>query len=214
LQHLNVRVAATRNPEDLESAIRRGEGLLSSAPPETRNLLESDLNVLNALRDAGGVTRNPGNMYEVNLNASPRDFLNWDRSLGQQSPEVQESLARLDPSMYRRGSDDYDPSEPGQMIYQRLQSNIGEVETPNALMRMGIPGTRYFDAGSRGVGGGTSNYAVFDPDIIDITRRYAQGGLAQLENKYAEGGAVSAQPAIYDPDAINALANQIEADYV
>lgn len=43
---------------------------------------------------------------------------------------------------------------------------------------------------------------------------YAQGGLAQLEHKYAEGGAVSAQPAIYDPDAVNALANQIEADYV
>jgi len=43
---------------------------------------------------------------------------------------------------------------------------------------------------------------------------YAHGGLAQLHHKYAEGGAVSAQPAIYDPDAVNALANQIEADYV
>jgi len=43
---------------------------------------------------------------------------------------------------------------------------------------------------------------------------YAHGGLAQLEHKYAEGGAVSAQPAIYDPDAVNTLANQIEAGYV
>jgi hypothetical protein len=43
---------------------------------------------------------------------------------------------------------------------------------------------------------------------------YAHGGLAQLHHKYAEGGAVSAQPAIYDPDAVNALANQIEAGYV
>jgi soluble lytic murein transglycosylase-like protein len=42
----------------------------------------------------------------------------------------------------------------------------------------------------------------------------AEGGLADLDQKYAEGGAVSAQPAIYDPDAINALANQIEAGYV
>lgn len=47
-----------------------------------------------------------------------------------------------------------------------------------------------------------------------VVRRYAHGGLAQLHHKYAEGGAVSAQPAIYDPDAVNALANQIEADYV
>jgi hypothetical protein len=44
--------------------------------------------------------------------------------------------------------------------------------------------------------------------------RYAHGGLAQLHHKYSEGGAVSAQPAIYDPDAVNALANQIEAGYV
>jgi hypothetical protein len=43
---------------------------------------------------------------------------------------------------------------------------------------------------------------------------YAHGGLAQLHHKYAEGGAVSAQPAIYDPDAVNTLANQIEAGYV
>ena len=43
---------------------------------------------------------------------------------------------------------------------------------------------------------------------------YAHGGIAQLHRKYAEGGAVSAQPAIYDPDAVNALANQIEAGYV
>jgi hypothetical protein len=43
---------------------------------------------------------------------------------------------------------------------------------------------------------------------------YAEGGLADLDQKYAEGGAVSAQPVIYDPDAVNALANQIEAGYV
>ena len=36
------------------------------------------------------------------------------------------------------------------------------------------------------------------------------GGLATLEQKYAEGGAVT----IYNPDAVNALVNQIEAQYV
>lgn len=49
---------------------------------------------------------------------------------------------------------------------------------------------------------------------IGRTMGYAKGGLADLHQKYAEGGAVSAQPAIYDPDAVNALANQIEAEYV
>jgi hypothetical protein len=51
-------------------------------------------------------------------------------------------------------------------------------------------------------------------DRIGRTMGYAEGGLANLDQKYAEGGAVSAQPAIYDPDAVNALANQIEAGYV
>jgi hypothetical protein len=56
---------------------------------------------------------------------------------------------------------------------------------------------------------------VFDPvNVRPIRTEYAHGGLAQLHHKYAEGGAVSAQPAIYDPDAVNALANQIEAGYV
>jgi soluble lytic murein transglycosylase-like protein len=56
---------------------------------------------------------------------------------------------------------------------------------------------------------------VFDPvNVRPIRTEYAHGGLAQLNHKYAEGGAVSAQPAIYDPDAVNALANQIEAGYV
>jgi hypothetical protein len=59
---------------------------------------------------------------------------------------------------------------------------------------------------------GSPEFEMLLPHFEDS--RYAQGGLAQLNHKYAEGGAVSAQPAIYDPDAVNALANQIEAGYV
>jgi hypothetical protein len=43
---------------------------------------------------------------------------------------------------------------------------------------------------------------------------YAHGGLAQLHHKYADGGIVSGGATPYDPDAVNALANQIEAGYV
>jgi hypothetical protein len=59
---------------------------------------------------------------------------------------------------------------------------------------------------------GSPEFEMLLPRFEDS--RYAQGGLAQLHHKYAEGGAVSAQPAIYDPDAVNTLANQIEAGYV
>jgi len=47
-----------------------------------------------------------------------------------------------------------------------------------------------------------------------VIRRYAEGGIAQLEHKYADGGIVGGGATPYDPDAVNALANQIEAEYV
>lgn len=52
---------------------------------------------------------------------------------------------------------------------------------------------------------------VLDPSIV---RRYAHGGLAHLEQKYAEGGQVDAGPAQYNADAVDALVKQIEAEYV
>ena len=39
-------------------------------------------------------------------------------------------------------------------------------------------------------------------------------GLADLDQKYADGGIVSGGATPYDPDAVNSLANQIEAGYV
>jgi hypothetical protein len=45
------------------------------------------------------------------------------------------------------------------------------------LRNAGIPGVRYFDAGSRGAGAGSHNYVVFDDKLIDVLKRYGLGGL-------------------------------------
>jgi len=37
----------------------------------------------------------PGHMYEVNINADPAHFLDWDKPLSQQSPHVQEALGQF-----------------------------------------------------------------------------------------------------------------------
>jgi hypothetical protein len=56
---------------------------------------------------------------------------------------------------------------------------------------------------------------VFDPvNVRPIRTEYAEGGLAQLDQKYAEGGVVRSEAAKYDPDAVDALVKQIEAEYV
>jgi hypothetical protein len=37
---------------------------------------------------------NPGKMYEVNINADPADFLDWDKPLSEQHPVVQEAVTK------------------------------------------------------------------------------------------------------------------------
>lgn len=231
------------NPAEIEKDLQYvRQYLTSDSINRSRSTL--DLKLLNRLRQLEALRDIPasslpevprGHMYEVDLNANPQEFLNWDLPLSQQSREVQESLGQfgiwLDPEAvdeYRqlllrvgntRGPKprlpefpDFSPDPTGQEIYQRVLGMDPE-EARIALMEVGIPGTRYLDANSRAFGG-THNYAVFDPEIIDIQRRYARGGLVDLEQKYAEGGQVDTGPAQYDPAAVDALVKQIEAEYV
>jgi len=123
----------------------------------------------------------PGKMYEVNINASPEQFLNNDRMLSQQSPHVQEALSKFDlrlrDPVTGRPAPQY--GEPvGREIYDKLSMRMpGDLPSRDSaasatLRNAGIPGIKYLDQGSRGAGQGTSNYVVFDPSIIEILRKY------------------------------------------
>ena len=65
-------------------------------------------------------------------------------------------------------------------FYTTLASGMtssGRPAASQALSEMGIPGTKYLDQLSRNNReGGTSNYVIFDPRMIEITDRFAQGG--------------------------------------
>lgn len=172
LQHMNTRATLTRT-KDLEAAIKRGLDILPNAPPATKGMLESDLAILQELKNQGGLTQAPGRMYEVNINARPDQFLDWDKPLVQQPQNVQQYLAKRDPDMWAPHGNDYDPTELGQILVQRLGQNP---QTSNQLKEAGIPGIRYLDQGSRGTGTGTHNYVVFNDTLIDILRKYGLAG--------------------------------------
>ena len=139
------------------------------------------LGTLNRIKDA------KAKIYEVSLNAKPSQFLDWDKPLTQQSPEVQGVLSELGVSPRLSSLDfpaGYTPKtwEPtGEAIYKQLVSRA----SPTPLSRLnappfvsaqlneaGIPGIRYLDQGSRGAGDGTSNYVMFNDRLIDILRKY------------------------------------------
>lgn len=111
----------------------------------------------------------PGHMYEVNINAAPSEFLDFDLPLQQQSAAHRQALTDAwlaHPSLNENL---------GQ--WQGTLKSFGEREAKQ-LREAGIPGIRYYDQGSRPLSGGTRNYTVFDDKLIDIVRKYGMAGLA------------------------------------
>ncbi|MBX2989455.1 MAG: hypothetical protein KF802_16320 [Bdellovibrionaceae bacterium] len=190
LQHMNTRATLTRT-KDLEAAIKRGMDILPNAPAATKGMLESDLAILRELKNQGGLTQAPGRMYEVNINARPDQFLDWDKPLSQQNKNVQGAFEKFVSSpqgeALAKEFHSYKPNakltdlpewqDPyGGTLYRNAFG--GWLNSNKALQEAGIPGIRYLDQGSRGQGNGTFNYVVFNDALIDILKKYGIAGMA------------------------------------
>ncbi len=116
----------------------------------------------------------PGKTYEVQIHASPDQFLDWDKPFSDQPKNVRDALAKLDPDTYKPGGADYDANETGQQTYHRLMRTYGESKVSAMLAGpdMRVPGIRYLDAGSRAGGEGTRNFVVFDDSLVSILKKY------------------------------------------
>jgi len=115
---------------------------------------------LEAIRDGKAKMSSGGSLYQVNINADPAHFLDWDKPLSQQEPFVSDALSQI-----------LKPSD--RMPFAYLRSSPGAEQR---MQEAGIPGIKYLDQMSRQSGQGTRNYVVFDPKIIDIINKYGIGG--------------------------------------
>jgi hypothetical protein len=146
---------------------------------------------LNALKATGDTSINRGRMYEVEINADPDSFLDWDKPLSEQPETVKSALRSIDIAdesvwpkltandayeMLRVDSmgDDAFLQDQAYRLARRAEAGKG---SSAKLREAGIPGIKYLDAGSRGAGDGTRNYVVFDDSLIDIIRKYGLAGL-------------------------------------
>lgn len=125
----------------------------------------------------------PGKMYEVNINASPDQFLDWDKPLSEQSASIRDPIVAMaqehglaDPVRSGRSMSAlmYDLSHPSVKGSANAASR--------ALAESGIPGIRYLDQGSRGSGNGTYNYVVFpgNEHLVEIVKKYGIAGAATM----------------------------------
>lgn len=128
----------------------------------------------------------------------PQHFLDWDKTLSEQPESIQTALKKfglvdfdknIGPSSTGEikplgwtknvksmtGREFYDKLTKGKMSDQVFTSGApwtnSQAIASSELSKIGIPGIRYLDAGSRGTGQGTSNYVVFDDALIDILTR-------------------------------------------
>jgi len=172
---------------------------LNTYEPHTRNA--SDGAEWQAAMDkfkqgAGGSAT--GHLYEVNLNAEPGDFLHWDKKLADQptgaaaidayEQAIRSQLAAkgfsdawID-SALKNPSFALPANATGAQLHAALSKQLGgDVAAATALRDAGVPGVRYLNRNSRGGDpdspDASHNYAVFDPDKMEIIRRYGIAGL-------------------------------------
>ena len=57
------------------------------------------MDALRAVKSGKAELQKPGKMYEVNINADPEHFLDWDKPLSEQSEHVKQAIAKVDLSL-------------------------------------------------------------------------------------------------------------------
>jgi hypothetical protein len=146
-------------------------------------------------------SQNTGHMYEVNINADPDDFLDWDAPLRDQphiaerlgvdpyarSKRADEIIRNIQEDMKAAGRTEMDAIdrqnyELAERLNQEFAFEAGSGYAPRSqemlddLRAKGVKGVKYRDYGSRGSDGGTRNYVVFDDSLIEIVRKYGLAG--------------------------------------
>jgi hypothetical protein len=176
LEHLNVKVKARSG--DLDRAIEeaRKYAVPDHDYPETAAKAARDLARLQALQASGGIKVNQGSLYKVDLpDSAVAKMLDWDKPLSQQAPEVKEAAKYLQERMTGPFSD----SLTGDQMLRHIEATrkfVGGAKAESILQKLGIPGIRYLDGGSRGAGQGSSNFVVFpgEENILQILERNGQ----------------------------------------
>jgi hypothetical protein len=125
-----------------------------------------------------------GNLYLVNLDIEPCEYLQYDSAFTDQAHLVQTALLKLANVVPQDGVQAnarlalaIEENASGQALYRALSNDqgispiayAGGREASEALLTEGVQGIRYLDRTSRSAGGDTYNYVVFDDRKITVT---------------------------------------------
>jgi hypothetical protein len=188
----NIKKSASSDKKMLEDIFADDPlGLLSQEGPIPKSEELQIADWLDANADDLKI-RDKGSMYQVEIDASPDEFLDWDLPLSEQSDLVRKNMETLGFTDNKKAVNDFDnalldnlfndsskplPKQPSDLrgehlYYQSAPKATNPAEASKALSGLGIKGIRYKDGFSRGADGGTSNYVIFDDRLISIAKKY------------------------------------------
>ena len=119
--------------------------------------------------------------YEVDLDVEKEKLIDWDTPLNEQSEFVQDAVKNVwrdaveDPEVKKMldGLDEYNMQQTGENQYETLARRLGSPkQLSEALDKQGVKGIQYADGFTRDKGGVSKNFVIFDPRVIDISKRY------------------------------------------
>ncbi|MCP5007895.1 MAG: hypothetical protein GY941_28765, partial [Planctomycetes bacterium] len=221
--------SARRIVQEINLAVFKGD---IKNPEEFLNTFEVQQDLIPAYKKAVQNLKNPGSMYEVNIDANPDDFLDWDKPLSEQGEGVRKSLnvdiqeesryAEIKKELSKLQWEENGLDSPRWVELQAEARSMREANplaanpygdeiyhrksSKNELQQAGIPGIKYKDAGSRAAEGGTSNYVVFDENLISIVKKYGVAGAVSMGLvSQADGEAIAAQIEGEQPDSLGSI---------
>ena len=143
---------------------------------DTANMYVAQADKLRSIRPGDLTHHQPGRTYEVNIHADPKDLLDWDAPLSQQSEKVQKQL----PTRAMREWDYRPENLTGAGLLNATRGIArrfgGNKMAEDILKERGIPGIKYLDQMSRGAKEGTRNFVMFDDKLIEIVKKYGIAG--------------------------------------
>jgi hypothetical protein len=172
----------------VERVVQRNGEWVATDRPRQHATTPSVRNV----KAAGLKTEVDGNLYTVEILPDESDFLDWDKPLSEQSEKVKQAVRAATISIWKNDVG----AVQGSLIYEALgldlnggrDGSAAARKASEALLKQGIPGIKYLDGPSRRRGSGTSNFVIFDEDLVKILEVNGEVKMARPRMNFARPG--------------------------
>jgi hypothetical protein len=165
---------------------------------------------------------NSGRMYELNINANPEDFLDWDKPLSEQSQRVRDVLGQFGMKYDEAASNDFDNAllaalfndAPGPLPKRPINPTGNDIYMRSTLRNFAVqddagrwgPGASTYDESLAAAGGDTKRVRAIStgsaPDRSEALRRAGIPGIRYLDAGSRGAGDGSRNYVIFDENLI------------